>query len=112
MPQEGDSSDVGACLGVFFLRPDSFNWCSPALRLPHTPIFMSSQVRTPVDYQVQPFSSATPGYSATGFHGLVPKLGCPQQGDREGIAMLPRALQPSWNSFVLGLILHSYSFDV
>lgn len=60
----------------------------------------------------QPFSSAAAGHSATGFHGLVPKQGCPQQHDREGIAVLPGALQPSRNSLVWGLILHSYSFDV
>lgn len=46
-----------------------------------------------------------------GFMGWS-QQGCPQQGDREGIAMLPGALQPSQNSLVWGLILHSYSFDI
>lgn len=40
----------------------------------HTLMFMSSRVRTPDDHQAQPFSSAAAGHSATGFHGLVPRV--------------------------------------
>ena len=84
------------------------------LHLLHTLIFIvSSQVRTPDDHHMQPFANAA-GRSATGFHGLVPKEGCPQPNDTEGTAVLPSALRASqsYDSFVLGLILHNYSLAV